>query len=487
MSSYTRAFCALLILSCACAGNASDGAEADGIDDSFLAPEGAADAWGVTEGAPEAKGVLRAANELTAAGYEEAGVQETAVNALVAFRTGKDGKLGTADDVIIETLLALDAIPYVGPQTFASLYAYAMNAGWLQSTAGASIKPLADASLARVVVVFPRVDGVLVKAPVSLDGATMQASDDEIAFDVDPASKACLILTTDWLSFRPGEAPGTFSYCNLSLQANTTTRVELAAAFVGDFLEPFTINLGWQPVFSIRDASTTTENPYVWIWPTLAQPVNRYVAMFPMSYVVADTGNPPLTALNVTLKPGEIYKTSLLPLQDFRAFVWRTGDPATLPDASPNSRDVALLKARGDDQKATLEPLTAKGDGKVRTAAPIIYVARGQYESATASLSLDVGPCRFPHVIGKIAEGQSVSFRSRRIDVADVTVNDPSAPGGVRTIPGKFQVWRDDGRTCNTWFKTGTGIDVPPGQYHVTVTSTPIDLPVKTEYDIDLR
>lgn len=104
----------------------------DPEDDSFLGGGGKGDAAGIAEGSPEAGGVLRVANELGEEDVpEDLALGPRAADAIVAFRAGADGLVGTSDDRIIDTLTTLDAIPWVGTTAFSAMLTYARAHGYL--------------------------------------------------------------------------------------------------------------------------------------------------------------------------------------------------------------------------------------------------------------------------------------------------------------------------------------------------------------------
>ncbi|HJZ87980.1 MAG TPA: PHB depolymerase family esterase [Polyangia bacterium] len=111
-----------------CAG--TEAGDADGPDDSFLA-DGKADS--IQENTPEALGVLAVASALREADLRApasaggAGLASRSADGILAFRRGSDGIEGTGDDKTFRTLRELDAVPYVGPRTFAKLLAYARS------------------------------------------------------------------------------------------------------------------------------------------------------------------------------------------------------------------------------------------------------------------------------------------------------------------------------------------------------------------------
>jgi hypothetical protein len=116
----------VLVLS-ACAGDAT---KEDGSDDSFLG--GKTDAAGIVEGSAIALAVLQVANQATAAELEADGrLTAPTASEIAAHRAGADGALDTADDDRFETLVELDAVPFVGPVAFAKLVEYATALGFL--------------------------------------------------------------------------------------------------------------------------------------------------------------------------------------------------------------------------------------------------------------------------------------------------------------------------------------------------------------------
>jgi hypothetical protein len=114
--------CGLALLAVAC-GDAGDGTATgtpigapggDGKADSATAP--------YADGTKGACTLLAAANDASPAELSVSGIPSTAARAIVAYRAGADGQLNTADDQIILTVAALDAIPGVGPVTLQKLY-----------------------------------------------------------------------------------------------------------------------------------------------------------------------------------------------------------------------------------------------------------------------------------------------------------------------------------------------------------------------------
>ena len=110
----------LLLAVAACVDSA---ATEDGIDDAFLV-DGKEDVAGITEGSPEAVAVLRVANEKNQTELKDHGVPRLAAKNIVTHRANGP----------FTTLARLDAVPYVGPNAFARLLAYATELGYVAST-----------------------------------------------------------------------------------------------------------------------------------------------------------------------------------------------------------------------------------------------------------------------------------------------------------------------------------------------------------------
>lgn len=96
---------------------ATDATEAeDGENDSV---SGKADWDGVEDGTPEARGMLRVVNEMSDEVWREGcGLSARTAASITNHRDGADNAMGTADDDLVETLVELDRIPYVGPVAF---------------------------------------------------------------------------------------------------------------------------------------------------------------------------------------------------------------------------------------------------------------------------------------------------------------------------------------------------------------------------------
>ncbi len=139
----TLAVLALPLALFACDSGAADPG-ADPIDAAFY-EEGKADG-AIAEGSPEARGVLRVANEssqTTLADKRQVGLGSRTAGEIIKARKGRDGKLGTADDVVFETLARLDAVPYVGPVSLGKLLSYATAKGWVEDVEPEGLEPLA--------------------------------------------------------------------------------------------------------------------------------------------------------------------------------------------------------------------------------------------------------------------------------------------------------------------------------------------------------
>ena len=88
----------------------------DPVDEPFL--DGKGDAWGIAEGSPEALAVLALVNQATLRVLDDdVGLARLAAENIVAHRSGPEGRF--------DTLVELDAVPYVGRTSFAKLLAYA--------------------------------------------------------------------------------------------------------------------------------------------------------------------------------------------------------------------------------------------------------------------------------------------------------------------------------------------------------------------------
>lgn len=112
--------CLLGVFVAACAADAGLGGE-DGLDE--VGVVGGKDDGGYSD--CELRAVVAFAND-AATSYEalrDAQVASRSARAIVAHRDGPDGQAGSADDDPFDDALELDAVPYVGPRTFAALVA----------------------------------------------------------------------------------------------------------------------------------------------------------------------------------------------------------------------------------------------------------------------------------------------------------------------------------------------------------------------------
>lgn len=119
--------CALTLTISACdpGSEPDEGPPPDGANDSFLdQPEGKADAAFIEEISWEALCVLRLVNTASYDILDEA-VHSTPASRIIETRAGADGRLGTDDDVVFESLDQLDEIDNVGFFTFRGLSSYA--------------------------------------------------------------------------------------------------------------------------------------------------------------------------------------------------------------------------------------------------------------------------------------------------------------------------------------------------------------------------
>jgi hypothetical protein len=106
--------------------------EEDGRDDSFLTG-GKADSAGIEEGSPQALGVLDVANTASIEELEDLPLSSRAVDNLMYFRLGDDGRPGTDDDGVFRSLAELDAIPFIGPIALQRLLAFAEAKGYVDA------------------------------------------------------------------------------------------------------------------------------------------------------------------------------------------------------------------------------------------------------------------------------------------------------------------------------------------------------------------
>jgi hypothetical protein len=115
-----------LSISCAfgCVANAP---VEDGRDDSFTS-DAKADTGGIVDGSPEAQQVLALVNRATRELLDvEVGLAEDAAKNIAAYRLGDDELPDTLDDELFDTLVELDAVPFVGPVAFGKLLAFAQG------------------------------------------------------------------------------------------------------------------------------------------------------------------------------------------------------------------------------------------------------------------------------------------------------------------------------------------------------------------------
>ncbi|CAN5741438.1 hypothetical protein BH11MYX3_BH11MYX3_05650 [soil metagenome] len=124
----TRLLLALALTACAV-----DPPADDSKDDRFLI-DGKTDNGAIGEGSSMARAVLRVVNELDGVQlYAAAGVQEEAERAIEVYRRGADHQRRTIDDRYFDSLAQLDALEWVGPQTFDKLLAFAQQRGYVDN------------------------------------------------------------------------------------------------------------------------------------------------------------------------------------------------------------------------------------------------------------------------------------------------------------------------------------------------------------------
>ncbi len=84
------------------------------------------------EGSPTAYGMLRVVNELRFSALDDdVGLDRQAAASILAYRSGSDELLGTADDRHVEDLAELDALYWLGPENLWRIQAYALAEGWV--------------------------------------------------------------------------------------------------------------------------------------------------------------------------------------------------------------------------------------------------------------------------------------------------------------------------------------------------------------------
>ncbi len=116
---------ALALVACTPSAEPDEGPPPDAEQDSFLdQPEGKADAAFIEEMSWEALCVLKLVNTASLDVLQDA-VHSTPAGNIHAYRLGPDGKAGTEDDVLFESLDQLDEVSNVGFFTFRGLSSYA--------------------------------------------------------------------------------------------------------------------------------------------------------------------------------------------------------------------------------------------------------------------------------------------------------------------------------------------------------------------------
>lgn len=486
-------FVLIAVVSSVFAGCASEGPapEADGQDDTFLSPAGAADAWGVPEGSAMALGVLRVANELEReALLNDAGIATTTVNALLAFRAGNDGDVGTVDDVTVKTLAELDAIPYVGPVAFAKLLDEAVARKWASVPSDTVVTPSSDPTLARIVVRFPTVDGVPVPADVAATRQVQaQVTAHEAIIDLPPNDKACLSVTSVF---------GWTKRCDYKAVAGAVTTVSLAVAHIDDLEEIYSVTLGGPTsVWShfICDKGCTSEirfvKPEEFQRPAFFTPEGNY-ALLPGTYQSHVYGG---TSASVTLAPGEQLTTGFVPTEETRAYLWLSAEAATLPNitrpgvfgALPSSGSLFVTwdshNVWSTDPRERPVVITTAEDGQ-RAVEPLVFITGddpNRLHSVIFTVNTGWGSLNYEF---QRPAGTSANIALRRIDV-------PATGLPLKATKERVSVQRigDAGGLIEgqkVEFDTGFGIDVLADQYQVTITDGPGG-PVLKEYRLDLR
>lgn len=129
-----------------CAAN--DGAEPelppDGENEIFVLADdqkGKTDANGIEEHSYEGICVLQLVNTATGDELRKAGVYRWPAEGIEAHRAGPDGRLGTSDDNVFDTLTELDGVSWVGWQTFRALKKHARANGYCPQIGEERIMP----------------------------------------------------------------------------------------------------------------------------------------------------------------------------------------------------------------------------------------------------------------------------------------------------------------------------------------------------------
>ncbi|MEZ4460229.1 MAG: endonuclease [bacterium] len=140
-----RPFHLFLLLSLALSACAQDESLEPPLDaKNALETTGKGDALGIVEGSTDAACVLTFINQ-NVQGAQDADaffelldtkMNVIAVRNILDARSGADGTFGTPDDTTFPTLLALDAVPYVGPAALQQLLELAVEHGFDDTQAG---------------------------------------------------------------------------------------------------------------------------------------------------------------------------------------------------------------------------------------------------------------------------------------------------------------------------------------------------------------
>lgn len=102
----------------------------DGQNDVGVAQGGKADTNGYEDRGYESTCILRIANGSDLATLDDdAGLWGKSARAIIAARSGADGDLGTADDVVFATLVELDDVDWVGFLSFRAMLEYGQDQG----------------------------------------------------------------------------------------------------------------------------------------------------------------------------------------------------------------------------------------------------------------------------------------------------------------------------------------------------------------------
>ncbi len=178
---FGSATCVFALTLAACSTGGDD--PIDGEHDGF--PQGKADG-AIDPDSADARAVLALANDPEVDFAElddDAGLNRTAVERLLAHRDGADGDAGTADDDLFDSLAELDAVPFIGKVALSQLLAYAIEHGYREDDGGERItdvifspQPAAQSHNARVAQLIGTAEHTLDIAMYSFSDAGINAA-----------------------------------------------------------------------------------------------------------------------------------------------------------------------------------------------------------------------------------------------------------------------------------------------------------------------